>query len=373
MIPDSVQGSGLGEFLTVIGLAGSIFIVAGIVHFVFSLLIRYSQRDGRDALDTRMLRAFRGPVVLLLVSLGIFLAYLLMTQLDHPTLQFFDRHDLWATRVWLVVVIAMGSYLGSHVIQELVRWHVGRIPQRTVRSLNDRLLAQARWIIPIIIYPIGVLTALNVIGIAVTPLVAGLGIGGIAAALALQPALSNVFSGVFMLTEGELNPGDFIELEGGPSGFVVKLSWRSTKIRDRFNNLIMIPNSRMMESVMTNYYSESQAVTVIVQCGVSYDSDLEKVEKVALEVAGEVRDDVDAAIDEYEPLVWFTAFGESNIDFEVRIQAEDRPGTRIVRHELIKRLRTRLDREGIEINYPVRKLLLPQSESPEGLERVHTS
>ncbi len=373
MIPDSVQGSGLGEFLTVIGVAGSTLIAAGIAHFVFSLLIRYSRRDGRDVLGTRMLRAFRGPVVLLLVSLGIFLAYLLMTQFEHPTLHFFDRHDLWAIRVWLVFVIAVASYLGSHVIQELVRWYIGRIPQRTASSLSSRLLSQARWIIPIIIYTIGALTALDVVGIAVTPLMAGLGIGGIAAALALQPALSNVFSGVFMSTEGELNPGDFIELEGGPSGFVVELSWRSTKIRDRFNNLIMIPNSRMMESVMTNYYSESQAVTVIVQCGVSYDSDLEKVEKVAMEVAICVRDEVDAAIDEYEPLVWFTAFGESNIDFEVRIQAEDRPGTRIVRHELIKRLRTRLDREGIEINYPVRKLLLPQSESPEGLERVHTS
>ncbi len=373
MIPEFVQGSGLGGFLAVISLAGSILIAAGIVHVVFSLLIRYRRRNDQDALGTRMLRASRGPVVLLLVSLGVFLGYLLMTQLEHPTFHFFDRHDLWATKVWLVVAIALASYLGSHIIHELVGWYVGRVPQRTARSMNNRLLAQARWIIPIIIYTIGALTALEVVGIAVTPLMAGLGIGGIAAALALQPALSNVFSGMFMLTEGELNPGDFIELEGGPSGFVVKLSWRSTKIRDRFNNLIMIPNSRMMESVMTNYYSESQAVTIIVQCGVSYDSDLEKVEKVAMEVAICVRDEVDAAIDEYEPLVWFTAFGESNIDFEVRIQAEDRPGTRIVRHELIKRLRTRLAREGIEINYPVRKLLIPQSESPEGLERVHTS
>ncbi len=373
MIPEFVQGSGLSGFLAVLGLAGSIFIAAGIAYFVFSLLIKFSRRDGRDALDTRMLRAFRGPVVLLLVSLGIFLAYLLMTQLEHPTFHFFDRHDLWPTKVWLVVVIAVASYLGSHIIQELVRWYVGRIPQRTASSMNYRLLAQARWIIPIIIYTIGALTALDVVGIAVTPLMAGLGIGGIAAALALQPTLSNVFSGAFMLTEGELNPGDFIEIEGGPSGFVVEVSWRSTKIRDRFNNLILIPNAKMMESVMTNYYSESAAVTVIVQCGVSYESDLEQVEKVAMEVAEEVRDDVDAAIDEYEPLVWFTAFGESNIDFEVRIQAEDRPGTFIVRHELIKRLRARLAREGIEINYPVRKLLVPQSESSEGLERVHTT
>ena len=373
MIPEFVQGSGLGGILAVIGVAVSIFLVAGIVHFVFSLLIKHSQRNGRVALDTRILKASRGPVVLLLVSLGVFLAYLVMTQLEHPSFHFFDRHDLWAIRVWLVVVIAAASYHASHVIQELARWYVGRIPQRTASSPNDRLLAQARWIIPIVIYTIGVLMALDIVGIAVTPLIAGLGIGGIAAALALQPTLSNVFSGAFMLTEGELNQGDFIELEDGPSGFVVEVSWRSTKIRDRFNNLIMIPNARMMESVMTNYYSQSKVVTVIVQCGVSYDSDLERVERVATEVATEVRDDVDAAIKDFDPAVWFTEFGESNIDFMVLMQAEDRPGTFVVRHELVKRLRTRLDREGIEINYPVRKLLVPQSEGSEGLGRVHTT
>ena len=373
MIPELIRESAPGGLLAVIGVAVSAFIAAGIAHFVFSLLIRYSLRNGRDDLDTRMLRAARGPVVLLVVSLGVFLTYLLMTQLEHPTFQFFDRHDLWAIRVWLVVVIAVASYLGSHLIQELARWYVGRIPQRAASSLNDRLIDQARWIIPIAVYTIGALTALDVIGVAVTPLVAGLGIGGIAAALALQSTLSNVFSGAFMLTEGELNQGDFIELEGGPSGFVVEVSWRSTKIRDRFNNLIMIPNAKMMESVMTNYYSQSKVVTVIVQCGVSYDSDLERVERVATEVAMEVRDDVDAAIDDFDPAVWFTEFGESNIDFMVLMQAEDRPGTFVVRHELIKRLRTRLDREGIEINYPVRKLLVPHTESAEDLDQVRAT
>ena len=72
MIPEFLQVPGPSGLIAVIGLAGSIFIVAGIVHLVFSLLLKHSRRDSRDALDTRMLRAFRGPVVLFLVSLGIF-------------------------------------------------------------------------------------------------------------------------------------------------------------------------------------------------------------------------------------------------------------------------------------------------------------
>ena len=164
-----------------------------------------------------------------------------------------------------------------------------------------------------------------------------------------------------------MNEDDFIELDGGPSGFVVDVGWRSTKIRDRFNNLIMIPNSKLMESVMTNYVSQSEAVTILVPCGVSYESDLEEVERVSLEVANGVRDDLEEAVDGFDPLVRFSDFGESNIDFNVIMQANDRLGSFVVKHELIKRLHSRFRREGIEINYPVRKLVSPPSEGMDGV------
>ena len=94
-------------------------------------------------------------------------------------------------------------------------------------------------------------------------------------------------------------------------------------------------------------------MTVLVTCGISYESDLRHVERVALEVAAGVRDDVEQAQDDYEPLIYFTAFGESNIDFVLLLQAGDRGGSFVVRHELIKRLHERFIQEGIEINYPV--------------------
>ena len=212
------------------------------------------------------------------------------------------------------------------------------------------------------IYAVGALMVLDVVGITIAPMIAGLGIAGIAVGLALQPTLSNLFSGMFMVSEGEMNEGDFIELDGGPSGFVVDVSWRSTKIRDRFNNLIMIPNSKIMESIMTNYVSQSTVVTIIVPCGVSYESNLEEVERVSLKVANGVREEVEEAVDDFDPVVRFSDFGESNIDFNVIMQASDRLGSFVVKHELIKRLHSRFRQEGIEINYPVRKLVNPPSE-----------
>lgn len=370
MIPEFLHETGARGLLAVVGVVAAGGIAAIAAHFAFMAAIKVNERIGPRTLNTRVLNAralsvSRKPAMLFFLILGVFLAYLLMSRLKHPAFDFFDGHGEWAVRVWLVTVILQASYLGSRVIQTALQWYLENMSHRTASSLDDRLMPQARRITPLAIYTVGALMILEVVGITIAPLIAGLGIGGIAVALALQPTLSNLFSGTFMVSEGELNEGDFIELDGGPSGFVVDVSWRSTKIRDRFNNLIMIPNSKLMDSIMTNYVSESSAVTVMVPCGVSYESDLERVESVSLEVANGVRDDIEEAVDDFDPVVRFSDFGESNIDFNVIMQADDRLGSFVVKHELIKRLHSRFKEEGIEINYPVRKLVGQPSEGSE--------
>ena len=372
MIPEFLHETGVAGLIAAVGVVAVGCVAAVVAHFIFMAAINASGRISERALGARVLSArllsvARRPVMLFFIILGVFLAYLLMTRLTHPAFDFANGHERWTVRIWLVAVIIQASYLGSGVIQEFLRWYIENMAQQTGSDLDDRLMPMARRIVPIAIYAVGALMALEALGITIAPMLAGLGIAGIAVGLALQPTLSNLFSGMFMLSEGELNEGDFIELEGGPSGFVVDVTWRSTKIRDRFNNLIMIPNSKMMDSVMTNYVSESQAVTILVPCGVSYESDLEKVERVSLEVANGVRDNLEEAIDDFDPVVRFSDFGESNIDFNVIMQARDRLGSFVVKHELIKRLHSRFREEGIEINYPVRRLVGPPSEGMDGL------
>ena len=372
MIPEFLNETGFRGLIAVVGVVLAGFLAATAVHFVFTAAVslneRISERSlGARILNARLLSASRRPAMLFFVAMGFFAGYFLMTRLTHPTFDFANGHERWTVRVWLIYVIVQASYLGSRIVQELLEWYIENISKRTGSDLDDKLLPMARRIAPILVYAVGALIMLDVFGISITPMLAGLGIASIAVGLALQPTLGNLFSGMFMVSEGELNEDDFIELDGGPSGFVVDVGWRSTKIRDRFNNLIMIPNSKLMESVMTNYVSQSEAVTILVPCGVSYESDLEEVERVSLEVANGVRDDLEEAVDDFDPLVRFSDFGESNIDFNVIMQANNRLGSFVVKHELIKRLHSRFRREGIEINYPVRKLVSPSSEGMDGV------
>ena len=359
MLPDFVSESVPLGLIYALGVLLIFLVAAGVVNFALSAVVRNRSRSDRRSLDARVLITVRGPLVLFIVLLGLLLTYLVVAGLPNPVSEFLTEQNHWAFRVWMVIVAIEVSYLVSHILQALSLWYLENVAERTSTNLDDKLLPQVRRVTPIIIYSLGILMALELLGIPITPLIAGLGIGGIAVALALQPTLGNLFSGTYLVTEGDLNEGDFVELDGGPSGFVVDVGWRSTKIRDRFNNLILIPNSKMADSIMTNYYSQSKVMTVFVSCGVSYDSDLQQVEEVSLDVARSVKRDVEEAEDDYEPLIYFTAFGDSNIDFVLLLQANDRAGSFAVTHELIKRLHARFEQERIEINYPVRKLVMP--------------
>ena len=359
MPPDFMRESATAGLLSAFGVVLIFSIAALVAHFVLSAAARHRRRVAENSLDAQVLSTLNGPLVLFFLVLGLILAYQVLASIDEPAFKLLTDNRHWALRVWLVIVAIEVSYLASHVLQALMTWYVENIAERTATNLDDKLMPQVRRVTPIVVYAIGILMALDLVGISITPLVAGLGIGGLAVALALQPTLGNFFSGTYLITEGELNEGDFVELAGGPAGFVVDVGWRSTKVRDRFNNLIMIPNSKMIDSIMTNYYSQTRLMTVFVACGVSYESDLKRVEEVVLEEAKGVRENLEEAVDDYEPLIYFTDFGDSNIDFVVLLQAEDRAGSFVVKHELIKRLHDRFNREGIEINYPVRKLVMP--------------
>ena len=224
-------------------------------------------------------------------------------------------------------IVGVGAFLGIRIGRFLLDFYSEHVAARTSTQLDNQLIPSFKRMLPILIYSLGILWVLAIFEIEISPLLATLGIGGIAIALAAQPTLSNYFAGTYVISEGEIEVGDFIEIEGGPSGFVEDISWRSTKLRSRFNNLIIIPNSMMSDNMITNYSRPALAMNVIVTGGVSYSSDLQQVEDILMEVANKIVVDSEHAVTETEPRAGFSTFGDSNIDFWVFLQATDRAGS----------------------------------------------
>ena len=355
-LTDSILLRLIGAFSVFLG-----FVVAAlIVRIIISLIHRRLKNQDTSSVTSIILQSVKTPITAILLISGLLSAYLLVLSIENVLPSgFSDTRDL-SIKIWKVITILITTFAIAKTIDHLIDWYLLNIAEKTETKIDDTLLPTLRRVLPITIYAAGALVAIDSIGISISPILAGLGIGGLAVALAVQPTLSNFFAGTYVVTEGELKEGDFIELEGGPSGYVEEVGWRSTKIRSRFNNLVIIPNSRMAESIVTNYFSPTPAMNVIVTGGVAYESNLVDVEKYALEEARTVIEESEKAIKGTEPSFGFSNFGDSNVDFYVFLQAIDRAGTFGLRSELIKRIHDRFNREGIEINYPVRKLILPE-------------
>ncbi len=212
------------------------------------------------------------------------------------------------------------------------------------------------------IIALGSLIALQSLGISVAPILTALGVAGLAVALALQDTLSNLFSGIHILLTGMLKPGDYVMLEGGHEGYVNDITWRMTTIRALNNSLILVPNSKVVTSIVTNYHQPISDVTVRVEVGIAYESDLERAERIAEAVATEIQASVDGAVRDHRPVVRYKQFGDSSILMSIVLQAVEFTDQFRIRHECIKLLHKRFRDEGIEIPFPIRTVRLESTE-----------
>ncbi|WP_433186121.1 mechanosensitive ion channel family protein [Actinoallomurus sp. CA-150999] len=213
-------------------------------------------------------------------------------------------------------------------------------------------------IVRVVVVGIGALILLQSLGISITPLLTALGVGGLAVALALQDTLANLFAGVHILASRKVQPGDFVRLDSGQEGYIIDINWRNTTIRQVPDNLVVVPNSRFADAIVTNYHRPAQDMSISVKVVIGYHSDLEHVEKVTLDVAQEVMATVDGGMTEYEPSVRFNTMGESSIGFSVNLRTREFTDQYIVVHEFIKRLHRRYRSEGIDIPFPQGSLIL---------------
>lgn len=213
-------------------------------------------------------------------------------------------------------------------------------------------------IIRILIYLIGLLIILQSMGIAVTPLLTALGVGGLAVALALQETLSNLFAGIHIIASKQITPGNYIRLESGEEGYINDISWRNTTIRTLPNNLVIVPNSKMASVIITNYNAPEPEMSFLIQVGVAYGSDLEKVERITVETARETLRSVEGGVGNFDPFIRYHTFGDFSINFSVILRCKEFVNQYLIKHEFIKQLYRRFQEEAVTIPFPIREVLV---------------
>ncbi|MBZ0154805.1 MAG: mechanosensitive ion channel family protein [Alphaproteobacteria bacterium] len=197
---------------------------------------------------------------------------------------------------------------------------------------------------------LGILIILSFLGISIAPLVTALGVGGLAVALALQDTLSNLFAGVHILMEKSLRIGDFVRLDGGQEGYIEDITWRTTRIRTLANTMVVIPNNKLAQSIVTNYCLPEVALSLSLVVRVPSSADPERVEGLIREEAEKASREVPGMLQEPRPLVrLIPGFGDTTLDFTLTCSVRAFEDQFPVQHALRMRLLKRFRGEGMEI------------------------
>ena len=285
----------------------------------------------------------------------------LYTALEQFTLP--ARWERLGSKLILTLVILVLFYFPAKVFILFLR----RLSQK--EPALERVTWPATFVVRVLFAVVAVIIILENLGIHLTAVWTTLGVGSVAVALALQDTLGNSSPAFTCSLDRPINPDDYVKLDSGQEGYVVRISWRSTQLRTGANNMVVVPNSTLAKATITNFNTPETRMTLSIPVGVVHGTDPARVEKVLLETAQEAaRDNLAGLLAYPEPVVHFIpGFGPSSLDFTLHVQVGRYADQFPVQSELRKRILARFQKEGITMPFPTQTVIL-QGSAPESVD-----
>jgi len=266
--------------------------------------------------------------------------------------------------IFSILVLLIALYL-IRLVSTFTDWYSHSVATRTESTFDDELMPLLKRVGRITIGVIGAMIILDHFKVDIKGLVAVLGVGSLAIALAAQETLSNMIAGFIVMVDRPFRKGDRVILGDGTTCDVYEIGMRSTKFLTFENTLVIVPNAELIKMIINNLTYPEPRIRVKVDVGVAYGSDVDKVEAVLLDIAQKH----DNVLPDPPPTVFFTELADSSLNFSIvgRVQhvADQWPTTL----ELRKQIYQRFNAEGIEIPFPQRVVhhVYPEkTEAPSG-------
>ncbi len=266
-------------------------------------------------------------------------------------------------RIFSAFLIILLTSIANNIVKSFLPYLEQNIAAKTKTAVDNVIIDLFKKFSGIIIFTIGIILALDVLGFNIMPFVAGAGVAGIAIGFAAKDTLSNLIAGVLLIIDRPFEVGDRIEVWSAPKnaatwGDVIHIGLRATKIRTTDNIVIIIPNNEIMKRDIINYTTVTKEIRVRIPIGIAYDADSKKAKELIIKTALEL----DWVMQEPAPKVVVKNFGDSAVDLEARIWIS-RPRRRMdtISH-VTDRVKEVFQEEGIEIPYPKRDIYIKKEE-----------
>lgn len=280
------------------------FVLSQLVVLISQKIILRLTKKTKTEIDDLIVARTNKPISFILLLVGLRLAII-----PHPIRpQVLDiiEHSISS------LIIAIITYIAIVLLDIIISNWGKKFASRTESKVDDEVVAIFQRFSRIVLSFVGLIFILQVWGIQVGPLLASLGIAGIAVAFALQTTLGNIFGGISLIIDRSITVDDFIKLDDGTQGIVDDIGLRSTKLKSPDGDLIIIPNGKLADSKIYNYHKPLHKTRVMVEFGVKYGSDVEKVKKMVL---NEIKN-VKGILADTEPIVIFEELGDFALKFK---------------------------------------------------------
>ncbi|MEW6748639.1 MAG: mechanosensitive ion channel family protein [Candidatus Micrarchaeota archaeon] len=326
----------------------------GILAFIFDVILSVLLKIAKMivsrtsfTLDDRLLKAIGGFVLPFSILTALWLSF----ESTYPETIIVEGYT--TLDLYVISLIALAGFLLSSIADTVLVWYGVELQPDKRKVKEKEVFPFVRNVVKVAIILIFLVFVLHRLGFETGALITGLGVGGLAVALALQDTLSNFFAGVHILIDKPFKEEDFIKLETGIEGTVKQIGWRTTRLVTPAMNEVIVPNSKLSTSILENYNSPNFLSGVFYVIGVDYKEDIDHVENIINDVLKKTAKSTDL-MEEESVWVRFDKFGDFSLDFKFGYRVKGY----INRFDVLKQVNRELfyafKKEGISIPFPVR-------------------
>ena len=334
------------ELLAALLIVSFFWILAGMVSAVLkkwgNRLARFSKTD----LDDRILQRITPHISRLLITTGFYLAIRSLS-LHERIVQIFSG-------VLFVVLVIIFFNLLFHALDEFLQWYLNGRDADSEDLISRNMIPFAEKMVMLFLMGAALIIILKHFNYDIFSVVTALGIGSLAIGLAAKDTLAHMISGFTLMIDQPFRIGDRIQLSGGQVGDVADIGLRSTKIRTLDNQLLIIPNSDLCNTMLINQAFSDARVKGRINLGVAYGSDVERVKELLVATA----QDSEGVLADPIPEAYFASFGESALNMALFFWVEEYSQLFAVTDRINSLILRRFNENNIEIPFPIRTVIM---------------
>lgn len=313
-----------------------------LLGFVLDRVVKRVTHRTYTNLDDTIIESVKGPLYWLVLVLAFQFAF---DRLEFIT----ESWEFSLKDAYYVLFVLIGMTVANRLVRNLLEWYTKEKAPATDSKIDEQVAPFMRRFSQILIVTIASIMLLGYFKVDVSGIIATLGIGSLAIALAAQAALSDIITGILIMVDRPYRIGDRIEiLDLDTWGDVKDIGMRSTRVRTRDNRMVIVPNSVIGKSLIVNYSFPDSQYRNEVEVGIGYKSDIEAARRIIVEAVSKV----DGVLEDRPVEALFLKFGDSALIFRVRWWLESYADTRRMFDKVNSAIHKALSEAGIEMPFP---------------------